>query len=136
MDETEDIDTLQSRMQQCMAQLDVSGWNEDNIQLYFEETARLLARINALCIPPAVSQSIQPQLVASNSQDEANQRCFHDLSTLPIYYNNVRSITNKRNIAAKIDLSVYKILCFTETWLSSKEQSGIYFPSRFNVYLL
>lgn len=56
------------------------------------------------------------------------------LSSLPTYYNNVRSITNKRNICMMIDLSVYKVLCFTETWLSDAHFSSVYFPAKFNVY--
>lgn len=55
-------------------------------------------------------------------------------SSLPIYYNNVRSITNKLNICMKIELSPYKVLCFTETFLDSSISSSVYFPSKFEVY--
>lgn len=55
-------------------------------------------------------------------------------SKIPIYYDNVRSITNKRNISMKIELSWYKILCFAETWLDNSISSRVYFPSKFEVY--
>ena len=55
-------------------------------------------------------------------------------SSLPIYYNNVRSITNKRNISTKIELSVYKVLCFTETKFDKDHSNNVFFPSSFNVY--
>lgn len=34
----------------------------------------------------------------------------------------------------KIELSIFKVLCFTETWLSNAHSSSVYFPSNFNVY--
>lgn len=34
----------------------------------------------------------------------------------------------------KIELSVYKVLCFTETWLSDSHSSSVYFPSNFTTY--
>lgn len=66
--------------------------------------------------------------------NEVNHEHFVDISSLPIYYNNVRSITCKRNINMRIDQSVYKVLCFTETWLTASHSSSLYFPSRFNVF--
>lgn len=57
---------------------------------------------------------------------------FIDKQRLPIYYNNVRSIVNKRNVNVKIELSPYKILCFTETFLDDKVNFN--FPNSFNVY--
>lgn len=58
---------------------------------------------------------------------------FTNKNTLLIYYNNVRSIDNKENILTKIELSKYKILVFTDPWLSGLP-SGKYFPKKFNVY--
>lgn len=55
-------------------------------------------------------------------------------SSVPTYYNNVRCITNKHNVCMKIELSVYKVLCFTETWLSDTYSSHVCFPSNFVVY--
>lgn len=34
----------------------------------------------------------------------------------------------------KIELSMYRVLCFTETWFSGTHSSSVYFPSSFNVY--
>lgn len=59
---------------------------------------------------------------------------FVDVSLLPIFYDNARSIINKCNLSTKIELSIYKILCFTETWLTSAHYSSSYFPSNFTVY--
>lgn len=56
------------------------------------------------------------------------------MHTLPIYYNNVRSIANKRNIHMKIELCVYLVLIFIETWLDNGLFSSVYFPDKFNVY--
>ena len=56
------------------------------------------------------------------------------LPSLPIYYNNVRSITNKKNVCMKIEMSVYKVLCLTETWLNDSHSNGSYFPTKFTVY--
>ena len=57
---------------------------------------------------------------------------FIEKQQLPIYYNNVRSIVNKRNVNVKIELSPYKILCLTETFLDDKVNFN--FPNSFNVY--
>ena len=54
--------------------------------------------------------------------------------SLPIYYNNSRSVVNKRMICTRIELSVYKILCFTETKLGMAHSSCVYFPRMFDVY--
>lgn len=62
-----------------------------------------------------------------------NSSCgFFNKKRLPMYYNNVRSIVNKRNVNTKIELSPYKILCFTETFLD--ENVNFNFPDSFNVF--
>ncbi|RYE24260.1 MAG: hypothetical protein EOP45_06005, partial [Sphingobacteriaceae bacterium] len=73
---------------------------------------------------------------ASNIAHQHQHRDINptDISSLPIYYNNVRSIVNKRNLCTRIDLSIYKVLCFTETFLTSAFSSSTYFPNRFTVY--
>ena len=60
-------------------------------------------------------------------------RLFTQVANLQIYYNNVRSIANKRHICSRIELSSYEVLCFTETWLTSN-QSDSCFPGNFKVY--
>lgn len=82
--------------------------------------------------PNQSDQQLDEQNESSTQSNEDETQ--HNLSSLPTYYNNVRSITNKRNIAMKIDLSIYKVLCFTETWLGVENSSSVYFPSSFNVY--
>lgn len=49
------------------------------------------------------------------NRNNDSQDAFIDLTLLRIHYNNVRCITNKRNLCMKMDLSVYKLLCFIET---------------------
>lgn len=78
---------------------------------------------------------------SSTSQTEFNThenvKCESQVissSSLSAYYNNMRCNTNERNICMKIELSVYKILCLTETWLSNEHSSSVYFPSSFTVY--
>lgn len=57
---------------------------------------------------------------------------FIDKQRLPIYYNNVRSIVNKRNVCTKIELSPFKVLCFTETFLDGTVNFN--FPDSFHVH--
>ena len=57
-----------------------------------------------------------------------------EITSLPIFYDNVRSITNKRNVCMKIELSLYKVICMTETKLDDGITSSVYFPSNFQVY--
>lgn len=38
--------------------------------------------------------------------ENCDQSSFVEFAWIPVYYNNVRSITNKHNICMKIDLSV------------------------------
>lgn len=63
-----------------------------------------------------------------------NMKNLVDIFCLPIYYNNVRGVTSKYNMCMKIDLSMYKVLVLTETWLSKREFSSVYFPAKFKVY--
>lgn len=127
--ESNDIELLQTQMQICMAELDAAGLDNANVELFFSRIEKLQSRIQAISSSP-----ISPLPAASTNQIDNNPKEFTDMTLLPIYYNNVRCITNKRNISMKIDLSVYKILCFTETWLTSKIDSSAYFPLSFNVY--
>lgn len=50
-------------------------------------------------------------------------------------YNNVRGITNESNIVTNIEFTSYKILCFTETWLTRQFANHMYFALTFNVYI-
>lgn len=111
-----------------MAELDTK-FDEESVELFYNKIEKLQSRINDI-----ENSFATTALSAPIDQNESNQDGFTDLTLLPIYYNNVRCITNKRNVCMKIDLSVYKILCFTETWLTNKQCSSTYFPSKFNVY--
>lgn len=73
---------------------------------------------------------IEPVVKSTTNLINGPERTF----SLPIYYNNVRGITNKRNINMRIELSTYEVLCFTETWLDDEHSSSVYFPSKFTVY--
>lgn len=72
--------------------------------------------------------------VSTTAINEQTGSQFTKSSSLPIYYNNVRSIINKSNIRTKIELSVYKILVFTEHWLSIRDPDSQYFPDKFDVH--
>lgn len=77
---------------------------------------------------PANNQNEQHTKAKTNSAKSESP------SSIATYYNNVRCITNKRNICMKIELSVYKVLCFTETWLADDNPNSVYFPCNFKVY--
>lgn len=107
--ETNDIDLLRIQMQIRMAELDSTGWNDEAVDLFFVEIDKLQSKIKALVALNSNSST------KSTVRNDNGQEFFTDLSLLPIYYNNVRCITSKRNICIKIDLSVYKDLCCSET---------------------
>lgn len=101
-----------------------------------------------------IVQSLMTSFLVSKENDENLTNGFHprgndttilprmtnerrqlvDISYLPIYYNNVRGVTSKENLCTKIELSMYKVLVFTETWLSKRESSSVYFPDAFTVH--
>lgn len=76
----------------------------------------------------------QQRNIISVARSVGSKQGLIDISLLPIYYNNVRSVTNKHNICTKIELSIYLILILTETWLSKRESSSVYFPNGFKVH--
>ncbi|XP_037033040.1 uncharacterized protein LOC119072026 [Bradysia coprophila] len=59
---------------------------------------------------------------------------FMDITYLPLYYQNVRSIPARTDLRNRIKYSNYKGLCFTETRLCKEHDSECYFPRNFNVY--
>jgi hypothetical protein len=61
---------------------------------------------------------------------------FAHIHYLPIYYGNVRSIPAKTDFRSRVAASLYKILCFTETWLNKNHHDNSYFPNGFKVYRL
>lgn len=128
---------LESEMLLQMIHLDNVEWNDENVDTFLKNIEQLQSKMNIdrvnterICAAKNVSRQKQP---AFRNVDELDGN-FADVSLLPIYYNNVRCITNKRNICMKIELSFYKVLCFTETWLTNNKSSSIYFPKKFNVY--
>lgn len=72
--------------------------------------------------------------VIHDSDKNRNKQGLVDISLLLIYDNNVRCITNKHNICMKIELSIYKILVLTETWLIKAISSSVYFPNKYEIY--
>lgn len=61
---------------------------------------------------------------------------FAHIHYLPIYYGNVRSIPAKTDFRSRVSASLYKVLCFTETWLNKNHYDDSYFPYGFKVYRL
>lgn len=124
-----------------MIELENMGYSDENIKLFFDKIELLRVTINSIpetgiAVVPSASRHItNNKRVDVNQRPEISNDChFTDLSLLPIYYNNVRCITNKRNICMKIELSFYMVLVLTETWLSSEQSSSIYFPNKFDIY--
>lgn len=76
----------------------------------------------------AFFNNIDVLLSGSKQTNASNQ------NKIRVYYNNVRCITNKNNIAIRIELSIYDVFCLTETWLNESHSSHSYFPSNFNVF--
>lgn len=74
------INVLEYEMLLHMAQLDKVELNENSIDDFFLRVADVQLKIN----------NIRKKCAPNNS--------FVNLSTLPMYYNNMRSIVNKRNI--------------------------------------
>lgn len=73
-------------------------------------------------------------LQTNSMQDDDEYGGFTNIMYLPIYYQNVRSIPAKTNLRSRISQSLYKVLCFTESWLTSYHDNDCYFPNEFNVY--
>lgn len=71
---------------------------------------------------------------SQQSQADTNECVFANIRYLPIYYQNVRSIPAKTDLRSRIRHSLYKVLCFTETWLTSTHDDDCYFPQTFTVY--
>lgn len=59
---------------------------------------------------------------------------FANICYLPVYYQNVRSIPAKTDLRSRINHSLYKVLCFTETWLTKDHSDDSYFPIKFTSY--
>lgn len=95
---------------------------------------------NFFPITKANDRNLNTDVVAANTSKNGQQvntevcNGFADISYLPIYYQNVRSIPAKTNLRSRISNSIYKVFCFTETWLNKDHANECYFPSEFNVY--
>ena len=59
---------------------------------------------------------------------------FGFICYLLMYYGNVRSIPAKTDFRSRVSSSLYKVLCFTETWLLKIHYDDSYFPFGFRVY--
>lgn len=65
---------------------------------------------------------------------EGSSNDFASICHLPIYYGNVRSISAKTDFRSRVAASLYKVLCFTETWLNQHDYDDTYFPHGYRVY--
>lgn len=110
------------RMIQCLTRLEHAGLTTANINVFFSQIEYISSQLHGA------------GKVHENQPMKNKSMCFGDISHLSIYYNNVRCVTNKTNLSTKIDLSVYKVLCFTETWLNNKQSSSVLFPKHYQVY--
>lgn len=78
------------------------------------------------------NSSVDATLVKQIQADGCND--FSNICYLPMYYQNVRSIPAKTDIRSRISHSLYKVLCFSETWLSKDYDDECYFPLKFASY--
>lgn len=96
-------------------------------------------------ITPKRQQRITDFFATNKSRSETNvilntvlhtEECddFANIRYLPIYYQNVRSIPARTDLRFRIKYSLYKVLCFTETWLTKDHDDENYFPQKFTVY--
>lgn len=68
----------------------------------------------------AQSITITTDIQTNPTQDEGEATDgFRNIKYLPICQN-VRSVPAKTNLISRISISVYKVLCFTESWLTAK----------------
>lgn len=96
------------------------GINDESVERFFTEVEELQTQYDS---------STNIDLRSADKHDE----CFGDLSRIHIYYNNVQCIPSKSDFCTMIEMSFYKILCFTETWLTC-DYSNCFFPDKYNVY--
>lgn len=108
-----DMLMAEHRMIQCLTRLEHAGLTTANINVFFSQIEYISSQLHGA------------GKVHENQPMKNKSMCFGDISHLSIYYNNVRCVTNKTNLSTKIDLSVYKVLCFTETWLNNKQSSSV-----------
>lgn len=104
----------------------------ETVELSDEVIDTFVQQINDLINKTQQLRSNINEIQTQKNQEEYNN--FVDIISLPIFYDNARSVINKRNIATNIELSFFKILCFTETWLTATHPNSHYFPSNFTAY--
>lgn len=60
----------------------------------------------------------------------------NNVSPIPMYYQNIRSIPAKENLYQNLQTTIYDVIFLSETWLTDKHKTETYVPSRFNVHRL
>lgn len=63
-----------------------------------------------------------------------NCKEFAAFGHLPIYYGNIQSVPAKVDFRYTMSTSIYKVFCYTETWLRKEHDDCLYFPNTFTVY--
>lgn len=59
-----------------------------------------------------------------------------DEQSIPIYYQNIRSVPAKDKLHRALMTTIYEVICLTETWFTANHKSDNYIPQRFNVFRL
>lgn len=111
--------------------------HQSKITTYFQtsnETARSNRNVT-VAVDNRCSKNLIHEVPCQEKVENRNEE-FENFSYLPIYYGNVRSIPAKTDFRARVSSSVYKVFCFTETWLNKNDYDDSYFPNGFNVYRL
>lgn len=80
------------------------------------------------------SSNINKSISNNNNNNNGSNNACVNMSMLPIYYQNIRSVCSKENIHSILKSVIYNIICLSETWLNNNCASENYFPDRFSVY--
>lgn len=73
--------------------------------------------------------------IPAPSNNPTTTNCINR-NTIPIYYQNIRSVPAKDNLYHNLQTTIYDIICLTETWFTEKHKTETYIPPRFTVHRL
>lgn len=144
----------------CMQKLNDSPLNDFTIETFMHQIDVILKRIQVLKLHDLVTDSdliinnkhclfsqnfdlngmtnmiqTETELPIWSGETVLSNKKTHEPDTLEsIYVQNIQSIPAKDGIFDALDTTLYRILCFTETWLKAKHKTEHYFPQKFQVY--
>lgn len=75
------------------------------------------------------SAAKKPTVTISNTF--ALRTASNNVNSIPIYYQNIRSIPAKNNLYHNLQTTIYDVICLTETWFTKDHKSETFIPSRY-----